>query len=256
MKKYTYICVLLLNCLAFPSFAVNKGISAQNTVSVEKQSQIRQSISRLFRNQPTLITTSAVPGFYEVFFGANVVYITEDTRYIFADGKVYDAVAKIDLTEVSEFKADRALWPTRKAQLDALGEAAMVVFKAPAEQHMVTVFTDIDCVYCRKLHSEMDQYLDKGISIRYLFFPRAGIASKSYEKAVSVWCSTDPKEMLTLAKARKPIPQKKCDNPISKHMQLVKTFGLNGTPAMILPTGQLLAGYIPAPKLAKLLKAQ
>jgi len=259
VKKYLWI--LCLTSFAMSSFAVGTEVPAEQAVTpnqgvtAEKEQQIRQSIGRLFGNKPSLISRSAVPGFYEVFFGAQVVYVTEDTRYIFANGNVYDAEALINLTEVSEYKADRALWPSRKAQLDALGEASMIVFKSPTEKHMVSVFTDIDCGYCRKLHAEMDQYLAKGISIRYLFFPRAGVDSQSYEKAVSVWCADDPKATMTMAKARQRIPKKSCDNPVLKHMQLVKAFGLNGTPAMILPTGKLLAGYVEAPKLAKLLNS-
>ncbi|NOT84829.1 MAG: DsbC family protein, partial [Methylococcaceae bacterium] len=115
----------------------------------------------------------------------------------------------------------------------------------------VYVFTDIDCGYCRKLHSEIDQYLAAGISVRYLFFPRAGKGSDSYNKAVSVWCAKDRAKALTLAKQDKEIEEKTCPNPIDKHMQLAQEFEVRGTPMIVSDKGAVFPGYIPAKQLAE-----
>ena len=121
---------------------------------------------------------------------------------------------------------------------------------------MVSVFTDIDCGYCRKLHSEMDQYLAQGITVRYLFFPRAGKGSDSYKKAISVWCATDRNKALTAAKKNEGLEAKSCDNPIDEHMQLGEDFGMSGTPMIVTGKGNVLPGYVPASQLVGILSKE
>jgi thiol:disulfide interchange protein DsbC len=117
----------------------------------------------------------------------------------------------------------------------------------------VSIFTDIDCGYCRKLHSEIDQYMAQGITIRYMFFPRAGKGSDSYKKAVSVWCAADKNKALTAAKKGENLDAKTCENPVDEHMALGEAFGMNGTPMIVTQKGNILPGYVPAPQLAKVL---
>jgi len=139
---------------------------------------------------------------------------------------------------------------TRVSALDKLGEDQMVVFSPKNPKHTVTVFTDIDCPYCRKLHQEMDGYLKEGIKVRYLFFPRAGIGSKSYDKAVSVWCSADRNQAMTDAKAGKDLGNKTCDNPVATHYKLGEELGVQGTPAIVTDDGRMIPGYLPPERLA------
>lgn len=112
------------------------------------------------------------------------------------------------------------------------------------------VFTDIDCGYCRKLHSEMDQYLNEGIEVRYLFFPRAGLDSDSYNKAVAVWCAKDRNAALTKAKKGENIEMKQCENPVKAHMLLGEEFGASGTPMIVTDKGTIIPGYVNAMSLA------
>jgi thiol:disulfide interchange protein DsbC len=148
------------------------------------------------------------------------------------------------------------LGAVRKAALDKIGEQDMIVFKAPNSKYTVSVFTDIDCGYCRKLHSEIDQYLAQGITVRYLFFPRAGKGSESYNKAVAVWCAADKNKALTAAKKGDAFDIKSCDNPVDKHMQLGEDFGMTGTPMIVTAKGNILPGYVPAAQLAKVLASE
>ena len=127
----------------------------------------------------------------------------------------------------------------------------MIWFAPEKYDHTVTVFTDIDCGYCRKLHNEMEGYNDKGIRVRYMFFPRAGVGSKSYQKAVSVWCSDDRRDALTKSKQGKQIPMKTCNNPIDVHMALAQDLGLRGTPLVVLDDGTIQPGYAPPDKVAQ-----
>jgi thiol:disulfide interchange protein DsbC len=194
------------------------------------------------------IKASEVKGLYEVVTGGNIFYASEDGRYLL-QGQLFDAVAKKNITE-------NKLADVRKAALEKVGEKKMIIFKPEAAKHVVSVFTDIDCGYCRKLHSEIDQYLAQGITVRYLFFPRAGKGSDSYAKAVSVWCAADKQKALTAAKKGDSLDNKTCDNPIDEHMALGEAFGMSGTPMIVTEKGNVLPGYVPAAQLAKILASE
>ena len=135
--------------------------------------------------------------------------------------------------------------------LNKIGLDNMIVFKPKKTKHSVYVFTDIDCGYCRKLHSEIDQYLTAGIEVRYLFFPRAGVNSDSYNKAVAVWCAKDRNEALTKAKKGESIDMKQCENPIKSHMKLGEEFGASGTPMLVTEKGTIIPGYVNAISLSQ-----
>jgi thiol:disulfide interchange protein DsbC len=116
-------------------------------------------------------------------------------------------------------------------------------------QYTINVFTDIDCSYCRRLHSEMSQYLQRGIRVRYLFYPRTGKGSLSYIKAVSVWCSKDRHDAMNKAKQGLNIETRTCDNPVDNHMRMAEQLGVTGTPTIILEDGGRLPGYVNAAQL-------
>lgn len=191
------------------------------------------------------IAPSEIKGLFEVVSGGNIFYASEDGRYLL-QGQMFDAVEKKNITE-------NKLAGVRKQALEQVGEKNMIIFKPAAGKHVVSIFTDIDCGYCRKLHSEIDQYMAQGISVRYLFFPRAGKGSESYSKAVSVWCAADRQKALTTAKKGESLETKNCDNPVDQHMALGEAFGMNGTPMIVTEKGNILPGYVPAAQLAKIL---
>ena len=194
------------------------------------------------------IKPAEVKGLYEVVAGGNIFYASEDGRYLL-QGQMYDALNKKNITESK-------LADVRKVALDKVGEKNMIVFKPETSKYMVSIFTDIDCGYCRKLHSEIDQYLAQGITVRYLFFPRAGKGSDSYKKAISVWCAADQQKALTTAKKGESLDSKTCDNPVDEHMKLGEAFGMSGTPMIVTEKGNVLPGYVPAAQLAKVLASE
>ncbi|ASF47894.1 disulfide isomerase DsbC N-terminal domain-containing protein [Methylovulum psychrotolerans] len=194
------------------------------------------------------VRPSDIKGIYEVMVGANILYATEDGKYIF-QGRLIDVESRADLTE-------QKLGAVRLAALDKLGEAKMIIFKAKIPKYTVTIFTDIDCAYCRKLHSEIDSYMAQGITIRYVFFPRAGKGSESYNKAVSVWCAKDRNAALTAAKKDQSIDNKSCENPVDEHMQLAADFDVKGTPMIITEKGNVYPGYLPAKELVQALEIE
>jgi thiol:disulfide interchange protein DsbC len=195
--------------------------------------------------KPDSITPAPVKGLYEVLVGPKVFYMSADGRHVI-QGSLIDIKTKSDLTEARMVEA-------RVRSLEQVGVDKMVVFKPKIQRHVVHVFTDIDCAYCRKLHSEIDSYLSDGIEIRYLFFPRAGEGSESWNKAISVWCAQDRNDALTRAKKGESVESKACDNPVSQHMKLGMAMGATGTPMIVTPKGQTLPGYVNASQLSQML---
>ena len=180
-------------------------------------------------------------GMWEVAFGPHVFYISEDGQHLLR-GDIVKVDGFINLTRPARNRA-------RLEVVKGLGASNLIVFKPEAVGHTVTIFTDVDCGYCAKLHSEMQSYLDAGIQIRYAAFPRAGIGSESYRKMVSVWCADDQRIAMTLSKAGQTIADKTCTNPVAEQYEVGQLLGVRGTPTMVLETGDLVPGYLPAGRL-------
>ncbi len=183
------------------------------------------------------VSETRLNGILQVQIEGDIVYATDDGRYLL-QGRVIDMDTREDLTELA--KAD-----IRKELLDEIDVSSQIEFVPEKTEYDLTVFTDIDCGYCRKLHSQMSEYNDQGIAIHYMAFPRAGIGSASYDKFVSVWCADDQQEALTNAKAGAEPEPKQCDNPIAEQYQLGIALGVTGTPAIMTRDGQLIPGYVP-----------
>jgi thiol:disulfide interchange protein DsbC len=182
------------------------------------------------------VRPSELTGFYEVVMGGQPLYVSADGRFLMS-GALWDIGAKRNLTEAR-------LASVRKDAIDAVGAEQRIIYAANPQKHMVTVFTDIDCGYCRRLHQQMAEYNKAGISIEYLFFPRAGIGSESYDKAVSVWCASDRNVALTMAKNGDAVENKTCSNPIASQFDLGQKVGISGTPAVIAEDGSQIGGYL------------
>ena len=125
----------------------------------------------------------------------------------------------------------------------------MIVFAPDAPKHIITVFTDVDCGYCARMHRQMADYNRLGIEIRYTAFPRAGIGSPTYEEMVSVWCAEDQHTAMTDAKAGRAVEPARCDSPVSDQYEAGRAIGVNGTPAIVLESGELIPGYLPPDEL-------
>lgn len=198
---------------------------------------------------PDTIKSSVLPGFHEVAYGTKIVYVSNDGRYVI-DGVLVDLDDnRKNLTEVSENE-------TRKQFVGEINRQESIQFGSEKPKHVITVFTDVDCAYCQKLHSEMDQYASYGIQVKYLLFPRSGLQSAGYQKSVSIWCSEDRKDALTRAKAGEAVAPADCENPVADHFEIGKKVGVTGTPAILAADGRLMPGYLPAQALAQRLDAK
>ena len=185
---------------------------------------------------------------YEALVDDEIVYFSKDGRYVF-QGDIIDIKSRQNITENKR----RGL---KKEEIDSFNEADMIIFEPEKTKHTLTVFTDIDCGYCRKLHQQMSEYNALGIKVRYMAFPRSGLDSESFDKAVSVWCADDRKQAMTDSKSGSSIKVNSCDNPIKDHFEAGRRLGITGTPALFLESGELLPGYIPPMRLIQILDEQ
>ena len=194
------------------------------------------------------IKQSQVDGLFVVDIGdLQPIYASKDGNF-FLYGEMY-AIKNGELLNTT--KQEISL--NRRAILDSeLLEKDFITFAATDEKHVITVFTDVDCGYCRKFHGEIEDYNAQGITVNYVAFPRSGLESESYNKIVSAWCSSDPKGTLTALKEGRDPALKLCqDHPVEDHYLLGQRIGITGTPAIISSSGDLLPGYLPPMELLK-----
>ena len=194
---------------------------------------------------PDHVAETPVAGLYEVRFGSTIVYVSGDGRYLL-QGDLMDLDTRRNVTE-------RARESIRAEAVGGLGEEGMIVFAPGKVKHTVTVFTDVDCPYCVKLHRQMADYNRLGIKIRYTAFPRAGIPSPTYDKTVSVWCAPDPHTAIGDAKMGRSVETRRCENPVREHYEVGRAVGVTGTPAIVLESGEIVPGYVPPEELAQML---
>jgi thiol:disulfide interchange protein DsbC len=190
---------------------------------------------------PDSVGPTPVAGLYEVTFGTQVVYLFEDGQHLLS-GDLIDLDAGANLTEDARRSG-------RKAVIDGLDKAGMVIFSPSNPVSSITVFTDTECGYCVRFHNEMDQLLAGGVEVRYLGYPRAGVQSASYDTLVSVWCSDDPQQAMTDAKLGRSVEARSCQTDIAQHMQAAEGVGVRGTPTIVLEDGKTIPGYVPAGEL-------
>ncbi len=210
----------------------------------EDYDDLRVAMQALAPGAKTIsIGETPIEGLLEIQIDSEIVY-TDASGEILVQGRMFDIKTRTDLTERSKSRL-------RQPEIKQIDRAEQIVFEPAETEHELIVFTDIDCGYCRRLHSQVKEYNEQGIAIRYMMFPRGGLASHSYEKAVSVWCAVDQRAALTAAKlGTEPEPQQ-CDNPVKSHYELGNRLGVTGTPALLTTDGQLIPGYVPPADLRK-----
>lgn len=210
---------------------------------------VRDKINAMFGEiAPENVSRSPVDGWYTVHKGSIVAYVSEDGRYLL-QGDMIDLDRQVNLSEQTRNES-------RREVMSSITDDQVILFSPAEVKHTVTVFTDVDCTYCRKLHGQMDEYLAAGIQIRYLLYPRSGPASRSWNTSEDVWCARDRNSALTAAKLDRSFDTNKCDaSAISKHYMLGQSVGLTGTPAIVFEDGTLLSGYLPPESLASRLES-
>ena len=234
MRTTRFFLVCLFS-LSLPAIAAEPGDEA-----------IRDAVRSLMPSA-TDITISATPlaGVREIGIGTQVLYASADGKFLLG-GPLLDAASGANLTEERVAGARARLLAERP-------EATTIAWPATKQRHTVTVVTDIDCPYCRKLHKEIPALNAAGISVQYIMLPRAGRNSPSYDKTVGAACAGDAPEAITQAMLGAAFDRATCDNPVDKHMRLAQELGVTSTPVLVLPDGEMVAGYRSADAIVKLL---
>jgi len=189
------------------------------------------------------IVASPVKGVYRMELQGNFAYAYVDGDYVLL-GDLYDTKSQVNL-------GDQASAERMATLIGDVPTSKMIVYGPQDAKRHITVFTDIDCSYCQKLHREVPQLNDAGVQVRYLAFPRAGIGSTSHKKYVSVWCNDDQQSSLTAAKSGQSVPTATCDNPVGESYNLGRQVGVRGTPTIILDDGTVTPGYVQYTELIK-----
>jgi thiol:disulfide interchange protein DsbC len=245
------MCLMLCGALAWNMAAAQQpqALPQQPQAQPQPGADPRADVaSRIPGTRADQLRASPIPGIYELTRGAEIAYVTTDGKYAIT-GDLYDLSANDDLTESHRREV-------RARLIAAVPESDMLIFGPTDPKYTVTVFTDVDCGYCRKLHSQIADYNRLGVRVRYLLYPRTGPNTSSWTKAEQVWCSNDRNEALTRAKLGQVLPAKPCtNNPVARSYALGQDFALDGTPAIVLANGELLPGYVPPDVLLKQLKA-
>ncbi|PJK08904.1 hypothetical protein CO614_10550 [Lysobacteraceae bacterium NML120232] len=193
------------------------------------------------------LAEAPLPGFQQVIVGGQTLFVSDDGRYLL-QGSLFDMQEKKDLSS-------DALSKMRQRLLAQVPRAERIVFPAANPKHVVTVFTDVECGYCRRLHNAMDEYNKLGITVEYLAFPRMGPASPDFALMEAVWCSNNRNKALTDAKNGKHPQAVRCTNPVMSQWTLGQQIGLQGTPMIIGANGQNTPGYMPPEQLLQWLEA-
>ncbi len=215
-------------------------VAAETDAAAESVKKLTMALAKSMPGvKPTKISATPVEGLFEVIVGSQVVYMSVDARYMI-EGDLFDLATKTNISE-------QAKSVIRLSAIEKLGADNMLIYTPEKVKHTITVITDIDCPYCRRLHDEVPDYMKNDVQVRYIFMPLKGAADM--KKTVSVWCSDDQQLALDVAKAGGDVEDKTCVNPIKDHLKLARELGVRGTPAIVLDNGHMLPGYVPYAKL-------
>ena len=215
--------------------------------------EIKEKISSILPpgTQIESIEQSDFPDIYKVYYGdVQPLYVSKDGKYF-----LYGDMFQISSSKIINLTATD-ITKRRMQLMKDIAKDELISFLSKNESYSVTVFTDVDCGYCRKLHKEIKDYNKKGISIHYAAFPRSGIGTESFTKMVTAWCSEDPKQSITNLKNGDNLKLNFCDSqPVAKHYAIGQKLGISGTPAIISEDGELYPGYFSPKDLLDKLKS-
>lgn len=219
------------------------------------QDKISESLQQVGL-QVQQVSASPMQGVSQVLTDRGLFFMSDDGRYLIA-GNVLDLQnwQQVRGQQVPTNLKDQLMAPIIVDKLAAI-KASTIEYKAPNEKYVVHVFTDPSCGYCRKLHNEMKDYLKAGITVRYLAYPRAGVSSETGLQMQHIWCAKDKQGAMDNAKEDKKVAKAMCQNPVASHYELGQFIGVTGTPAVIMPDGQLVPGYMPVAAMLQQLSAK
>lgn len=232
-----------LSRILVPSLLCIMSVSAEEAPTPETLA--KSKIENMLQLEVSSVADAPVDGLLQVMTSRGLFYVSKDGQFLL-HGRIYN------MNEQMRNETEETLSAARIEGLKDFTDD-MITFKAENERYAITVFTDITCGYCRKLHNEIANYNQRGITVNYLAYPRDGLSSDSYNDMVSIWCAEDQQQAMTDAKALKRVSPKTCKTNIDEQYLFGQKVGINATPALVLEDGTLIPGYQPASQLEKVL---
>jgi thiol:disulfide interchange protein DsbC len=228
----------LVVAAALPAQAQDKAAKAGTAKAAVPADVRARVVAKLPGAKPDDVALSPISGLYEVTMGGLIVYVSSDGRHLLS-GNVYDLDTQVNLTAARRSAA-------RAKALAAVKDDQMIVFGPAGSRMTVTVFTDIDCGYCRRFHNQIAEMNKAGVRVRYMMFPRTGPGTESWRKAESVWCAKDRRDALTRAKKGDEMKTRSCADAESIKTQWAfgEDLGVEGTPAIFTQTGDYIGGFL------------
>lgn len=244
-KAFALLCCAafgsLLNAADAPEWEQTLREAINNSLGAVTQGQLRVE----------QVNETPMAGLYELIMSSGEILLSDRSGQFLISGELYQTQAQglVNLTA-----------QTRQGQVKELiagmPEDQMIIFSPDNPTATITVFTDVDCTYCRRLHHDIEAINERGIAVRYVAYPRGGADSSALPKMISVWCAPDRHRALTQAKNGQNLPERDCQNPVLNQHALGNRIGITGTPAIILPSGQLVPGYMEVDRLSELVLGQ
>ena len=249
MKKTVFLVLASLLLLQLPA-----GSAADKSAApalLQKADPRVELAAKMPGTKPEDLRATPVPGLYELTRGAEVSYVSADGKYVLT-GDLFKVTEAADFPNLTETRR-REL---RTRLIDDVPESDMIVYGPKDSRYTITVFTDVDCAWCRRLHSQIADYNRLGVRVRYLAWPRSGPATESWVRAENVWCAANKTDALSRAKRGEAVKAASCSaNPVQREWDLGRELGIRGTPGLILPDCELVPGYLPPADLLKHLQA-
>jgi len=241
------IATSMLALASLTTFAAEAEDAKLDAVDQAAMDAVRNKIEKNLTGLPVdEIHPSPLGNWFEILSRGELYYVTRDGNHLFTGQLIEIKNGMVNLTAKSKRKHDKKLSPMRKEVVNKIADSDTIFFKAENEKHRITVFVDVTCGYCKKLHQEVPLLNSMGVTVRYLAYPRAGMSSSASRTLQSVWCSDDRKAAITEAFNSRAVAPKTCENPIADQYGLVRSFALTGTPNIIFDNGDLWPGYLKA----------
>lgn len=228
-------------------FLLGLVISPLTLANDKLEEDLKMALSGLLPDvQIDSVKSTPIEGLYQVTIGPDIIYMTGDGNYVIK-GELLDLKGRRNITE--DVRAD-----ARVEILESINKDEYIEFASENMRDAIYVFTDVDCGYCRKLHQDVPELNSRGISVRYLAYPRAGVNSATGQEMSNVWCADNRQDALTASKNREGVEEKSCNDPVAEQYKLGQKLGVRGTPAIYLQNGRMLPGYMPPNEIVKQLR--
>lgn len=241
MRKFVSITALL----SIAALSFTQSVIAQSAEDMAWAEGLRNKLTKTLvaatNSSIEIVAIARTPfaGLVEVELNSGETLFTDEAGDFLVTGDLFETheTGLINLSAQAK-QAKVVNW------IAAVPEQEMIIFEPEQTKATITVFTDVDCTYCRRLHSEIADILDQGIRVRYMAYPRGGEASAAFPKMINVWCSDDRQRSLTQAKHGQDLPTRSCDNHVLEHYNIGNKVGISGTPALVLEDGSVIPGYL------------